>query len=246
MAVLSIFFITTSADSCFAKFMFRKIQQTKILCKIPQTKFKNSKLWRRKKLGFCKGSTTVASITDLPVEVDKALIEADVSLQNVDAWAKKSLESVQVIKYWFSLEKWNQNVKFRYIQVMKNKNVLNFGAMLGLSIKERWFRFKEVLVCAYCLRVLFVLYVIHSYSQSNDETNFNINSGFSLWKSGLLWNLIFIRVCNLVFFFFNSYDVALCYLFGHLARSSLTHLRGPWAVTVAALGLSFNKAISPK
>ena len=151
MAVLSIFFITTSADSCFAKFMFCKIQQTKILCKIPQTKFKNSKLWRRKKLGFCKDSTNVASITDLPVEVDKALIEADVSLQNVDAWAKKSLESVQVIKYWFSLEKWNQNVKFRYIQVMKNKNVLNFGAMLGLSIKERWFRFKEVLVCAYCL-----------------------------------------------------------------------------------------------
>ena len=58
-----------------------------------------------KKLGFFKDSTNVASITDLPVEVDKALIEADVSLQNVDAWAKKSLESVQVIKYWFSLEK---------------------------------------------------------------------------------------------------------------------------------------------
>ena len=60
-------------------------------------KFKTLK--KRKKLGFCKDSTTVASITDLPVEVDKALIEADVSLQNVDAWAKKSLESVQVIKY---------------------------------------------------------------------------------------------------------------------------------------------------
>ena len=79
--------------------MFRKIQQTKILCKIPQTKFKEFKTLKKKKLGFFKGSTNVASITDLPVEVDKALIEADVSLQNVDAWAKKSLESVQVIKY---------------------------------------------------------------------------------------------------------------------------------------------------
>ena len=75
--------------------MFRKIQQTKILCKIPQTKFKEFKTLKKKKTH----STNVASITDLPVEVDKALIEADVSLQNVDAWAKKSLESVQVIKY---------------------------------------------------------------------------------------------------------------------------------------------------
>ena len=62
-------------------------------------KVQKFKTLKKKKLGFCKGSTTVASITDLPVEVDKALIEADVSLQNVDAWAKKSLESVQVIKY---------------------------------------------------------------------------------------------------------------------------------------------------
>ena len=99
---------------CFAKYNKRKF-----CAKYHKQSSKNSKLWRRKKLGFCKNSTTIASITDLPVEVDKALIEADVSLQNVDAWAKKSLESVQVIKYWFSLGKWNQNVKFRYIQVMK-------------------------------------------------------------------------------------------------------------------------------
>merc|ERR1712226_820311 len=51
--------------------------------------FKEFKTLKKKKTH----STNVASITDLPVEVDKALIEADVSLQNVDAWAKKSLES---------------------------------------------------------------------------------------------------------------------------------------------------------
>ena len=36
------------------------------------------------------------SITDLPVKIDKTVIEADIAFQNVDTRAKQSLESVKV------------------------------------------------------------------------------------------------------------------------------------------------------
>ena len=44
---------------------------------------------------------TDESITDLPIEVDKALIEADVPFQNVHARAEKSLKSVTSVLYYF-------------------------------------------------------------------------------------------------------------------------------------------------
>ena len=43
--------------------------------------------------------STFTSITDLPIKVDKALIEADVPFQNVHARAEKSLKSVTVLYY---------------------------------------------------------------------------------------------------------------------------------------------------
>jgi len=45
------------------------------------------------KLGFGSDPISVKSITDLPVKADKALIEADVALQYVDAGAKQSFKS---------------------------------------------------------------------------------------------------------------------------------------------------------
>merc|ERR1719376_1798378 len=46
-----------------------------------------------KNIGETPDSITVASITDLPVKTDKALIEADVALQYVHARPKQSLKS---------------------------------------------------------------------------------------------------------------------------------------------------------
>ena len=57
----------------------------------------NKKIERiQAKLRIGTDPISVKSITDLPVKADKALIEADVALQYVDAGAKQSLKSVQV------------------------------------------------------------------------------------------------------------------------------------------------------
>ena len=59
---------------------------------------------------------SVKSITDLPVKADKALIEADVALQYVDAGAKQSFKSVQVrdkIRLLAGIEK----INYKLIQI---------------------------------------------------------------------------------------------------------------------------------